>query len=118
MNRGATAGELATVVGMGRKTAEYHLHYLVRVGQLRIDRVAGAPKRFALHSVARPSPEPLPLGASVLARIHGRPGASATEIAQELGVPRLRVDGHVKDLLVDGRVTSRVEAGRRRLYPA
>jgi hypothetical protein len=39
-------------------------------------------------------------------------------VAKALGVGRLRVDRRVKELLLAGRLESRVEAGRRRLYVA
>src|SRR5207249_4568921 len=103
--------------GMERKTAEYHLRYLARLGHLRMEREPDGPWRYFPPAHARPATPPAPaLDESVLARIRERPGASAGELAQDLGVTRRRVDRRVKDLLTQGLVESRIEGGRRPLY--
>jgi hypothetical protein len=101
---------------MGRKTAEYHLYYLARLGHVRVERAPDEPTRFA-HLAARPRVPAGPLEESILALVRARPGVSARAIAKELGLTRLRVDGRAKDLISTGALTSRVERGCRRLYP-
>lgn len=115
---GATSGELAAATGMQRKTAEYHLRYLARLGLLRVDRAPDGPRRYALPTAARPEAQAASLDACVLARIREQPGASTGDLARDLGVDRRRVDRRVKDLLLGGLIESRVERGTRRLYPA
>jgi hypothetical protein len=77
------------------------------------------PARFASHSAPR-APERVaePLEEAILARVAASPGLSASELARGLEVSRLRIDRRVKDLLLAGDLTSRVEGGSRRLYRA
>lgn len=114
---GATAGELATATGLDRKTAEYHLVYLVRLGYLHEDRAPDRPRRFG-PPAARPAPAAQPLEAQVLALVRERPGVTTLQVADALGVTGSRVERRVKDLLLDGALESRVDAGTRTLYPA
>jgi DNA-binding transcriptional ArsR family regulator len=112
----ASAGDLAERLGMDRKTAEYHLTYIARHGLLREDRAPGRPRRFAALGTPRaPSP---PLQDHILAAIAAQPGMTSGEVAATVGAGSWRVQERVKDLLMAGRLESRVDAGTRRLYPA
>jgi DNA-binding transcriptional ArsR family regulator len=104
--RGATAGEVGRALGIGRKSAEYHLLYLARVGLLRADASEGRPRRFAAPSVSpRPAAAPLPERVLDLVRARGEVRLSAIIVA--LDVKWSRADGCVKTLLLDGRLASR-----------
>lgn len=109
----ATAGELGRALGMERKTAEYHLHCLVRLGHARVHRATDGVRRFSTQS-ALAAPD---LRDQVLACVRARPGLSTSEIARGLGVSHTRVDRRVKDLVLEGLVESTPQGGTRRIFP-
>lgn len=112
----ATTVEAARAVGCPRKSAEYHLDYLVRLGLLRLD---GTPARRLYAAPTAPAPKPAePLTERLLALVRGRPGISTTEIATEMGVSRTRADRAVKELAIEGRIASTVDGGVRRIQVA
>lgn len=112
----ATTVEAARAVGCPRKSAEYHLDYLVRLGLLRLD---GTPARRLYAAPTAPAAKPAePLTERLLALVRGRPGISTTEIATEMGVSRTRADRAVKELAIEGRIASTVDGGVRRIQVA
>lgn len=108
-----TAGELARATGLERKTAEYHLGYLARLGLLRA--IEGPPRRYATHAAASAG-APEPLDARLLAALDARPGLSAPALAAHLGETRARIDRRAKALVVEGALEARREKGARRFY--
>lgn len=108
-----SAGELARALGMERKTAEYHLHCLVRLGLVRMERGTDGIRRFCLPKVET-GPD---LRDLVLARIRAQPGLSTGELGRALGVSHTRVDRRVKDLILQGLAESTPLDGTRRIFP-
>lgn len=113
--RSVTAGEAAQIVGLTRKTAEYHLLYLARLGLLREERTAVGVRRFAQSAVAK-APREEPLGDRILECLRVDSGRDTSDLAGALGVTRTRIDRAAKVLLLAGVVTSRIEKGARRFY--
>jgi hypothetical protein len=58
------------------------------------------------------------LGDALVDLARARPGLSMAEAAGALGVSRAKLDRRAKDLVLQRRLESRVEAGVRRLFPA
>ncbi|MGQ0536373.1 MAG: helix-turn-helix domain-containing protein, partial [Methanobacteriota archaeon] len=113
---GATSTELAVDAGIDRKTAQYHLVYLVRLGLLRERTCPDGPRRF-LAPAARSPPEESPaLADLVLGIVALRPGIATAEIARVLSATPTRIERRVKDLLLAGRLSTRVDGGVRRLF--
>lgn len=110
-----TAGALGAAVGMARKTAEYHLVYLERLGIVRAHVDPDGPRRYALP-IVRPAAESPTVDERLLADIRANPGACAPETAARLGITRVRADRRLKALVLDGAMDARVVEGARRYY--
>lgn len=108
----ATAGELARAVGIPRKTAEYHLVYLVRAGALREHGGEGEARRFALPA-ARAAPAPRDVLAEL---VRTTPGMTTRELAERAGLTRTRADRLAKALVLAGALEARSDEGERRFY--
>ena len=109
---GATAGEVARLLGINRKTAEYHLNYLKRLGRLRTGSDESGARLYGLKAI----PERKPLVERLLLLVRQRPGLSVQEAADALGVCRSSADRHAKALVVQGTLESRLVQGERRLF--
>src|SRR5439155_27054919 len=103
---GATVVELAAAAGLERKTAEYHLLYLARLGIVRSEVPPEGGRRFSLHAQAQPPG----LHERILSAVATSPGATTREIAKLLGVSRARADRRGKDLVLGGHRESRLHA--------
>ncbi|HET6405296.1 MAG TPA: helix-turn-helix domain-containing protein [Candidatus Thermoplasmatota archaeon] len=118
LGRAATAGELAARVGQERKTAEYHLLYLARLGLVRVDEAPDAPRRFAAPT-APAAPREAPLDERLLAALAGREaGLTARELCEAVGVTRTRAERRLRALALAGRVEARRGDGARRYHRA
>lgn len=113
----ATAGELGARVGIARKTAEYHLRYLARLGLVHEQGLADGRRVFSSAAV-RAAPRVDPASAALMVAVRARPGASLTELGAALGLARGRIERRAIELLRAGRLESRIESGTRRLFPA
>jgi hypothetical protein len=110
-----TVSELARLVGIERKLAEYHLLYLAGLDLLRVEQDDRGRRVFA----APLAPKGLalaPLAERALSFVQEQPGAVLSDIASALGITRNRADRCMKDLWLEGNVTARWEDGRRRYY--
>ena len=111
---GATAGMAASAAGLPRKTAEYHLTYLARMGLVRMHADAEGVTRYSLQAVP---PEPS-LASKLLESVRTNPGATTAQLAALLGVSRARVDRRLKELVLAGELEAERDAGERRYRPA
>ena len=111
--QGATAGEVARALDMKRKTVEYHLHYCVKAGIVRVGVGPDGARRYSLGAL----PPRLGVSERLLSIIRERPGLSTAELAGALGVPRDGVDRRVKEFAIQGVVECRLVDGERRMYP-
>ena len=109
---GATAGDVGRLLGMNRKTAEYHLNYLARLGTVRTGLDESGARLYSLRTI----PERKSLVERMLLLVRQRPGLSIPEYAGLLGVSRSSADRHAKALVVQGTLESRLVEGERRLY--
>jgi predicted ArsR family transcriptional regulator len=109
-----TAGEVAALVGAERKTVEYHLRYLARLGLLRTTRERGVVRHHAPGSPAAAPPDPLV--ARLLDLVSRQPGFTTREAASALGLTRPRAERRLKDLCVQGRLAARVVGRERRFF--
>lgn len=116
LGRPASAGELGTVAGLARKTAEYHLLYLARLGLLRLDAAADGVRRFALPTVPPRVPE-ASLDERLMQLLALDGGPTARELASRLGVSRSSVERRLRELVLEGTVEAR-KNGARRYYLA
>ena len=108
--RGASAGMAASAAGLPRKTAEYHLVYLARVGLVRTHTDAEGVTRYSRQAL----PSAPDLASRLLDHVRERPGATTAELAGLLGVSRARVDRRLKDLVLSGELEAERAAGERR----
>lgn len=111
---GATAGDLGRLLGMNRKTVDYHLTYLVRLGKIRESIDETGARRYSLRAL----PERKPLVERTLEVVRTRPGLSVLELSETLGVSRSAADRHTKALVIQGVLESRLVDGERRLFMA
>lgn len=111
-NAPATAGELGALCGMERKTAEYHLTYLARLGVVLTHELPDEPRRYALPVVRR-APAGPSLDERLLATLRERPGVTAAQVADALGITRPRAERRLKELVVEGRASASRAQGQR-----
>lgn len=109
---GATSGDIARLLGMNRKTVDYHLTYLARLDKVRTGMDENGARRYSL----RPLPDRQPLVERVLGIVRSRPGMSILELADALGVSRSAADRHAKALIIQGTLESRLVDGERKLF--
>lgn len=107
----ATAGDVAGALGLHPKTAKYHLDMLVKLGLLHQD-PDGA---YRLPGVRRAS-EPT-LDDAILELVATRPGLSMTDVARDLAVSKSTAQERVTQLLIERRLESRRDEGKRALFP-
>lgn len=112
-----TAGELAAACDLERKTAEYHLVYLVRLGILRAHEAPDEPRRYSLPAVPR-APAAEPVDERLIAALRERPRQSTADLAASIGITRWRVERRMRDLTLDGRARSMRADGVRRYEAA
>lgn len=108
-----TAGELAVACDMERKTAEYHLVYLARLGILRAHDAPDEPRRYALPAVRRAAVAQ-PVDERLIAALHERPGQSTADLAASVGITRWRAERRMRDLTLNGQARSMRADGVRR----
>lgn len=109
---GATAGEVGRLLDMNRKTAEYHLTYLARLGTLRTGLDEHGARLYSLKAI----PARRTLVERMLLLVRERPGLSVPQAAEALGVSRSSADRYAKALVVSGALESRLVGGERKLY--
>lgn len=112
--RAFTVTELAHAVGAERKTTEYHLRYLVRLGLLR-EHARSAGALYAIPALALAARvDALTQALHALAR--ERPGFTTREAAASLGLTRPRAERRLRELATQGRLVSSIEDGERRYF--
>lgn len=110
-----TAGELALLVYQQRKTAEYHLRYLARLGLLRTGRRDDGATIYH-HPAAKPTSRPDPLGEALLGLVRARPGVTTAQAAAALSLTRPRAERRLRDLLVAGQLVAALDEGERKFF--